>query len=87
MPKKSHNRAQGSAIEQEGRSDRLELEGRVDECKPGTLFIVKCGEGHQVLCTLSGKLRLNRIRILPGDQVKVEVSPYDLSRGRVIWRN
>lgn len=69
------------------RDDRIELEGLVEECLPGTLFKVKCSTGNQVLCTLGGKLRLNRIRLLPGDKVKVHVSPYDLSRGRVVWRS
>jgi translation initiation factor IF-1 len=53
---------------------------------PGTLFRVRCDNGHVVLCTLSGKLRVNRIRLLVGDNVTVEVSPYDLTRGRVTWR-
>lgn len=67
------------------REDRIELEGYVDEALPGTLFRVK-SSGAVVLCTLSGKLRQNRIRILPGDRVKIEVSPYDTTRGRVTWR-
>ena len=68
------------------REDRMEMEGVVMEALPGTLFQVKCTGGHTVLATLSGRLRLNKIRILVGDRVKVEVSPYDLSRGRVVWR-
>ena len=56
------------------------------EAMPGTLFRVKCSAGNEVLCTLSGKLRMNRIRLIVGDRVRVEVSPYDLSRGRVVWR-
>jgi len=61
----------------------------VEEALPGTLFKVKCTMGsteHSAVCTLSGKLRINRIRLLPGDRVTIEVSPYDLSRGRVTWR-
>lgn len=69
------------------RDDRLELSGRIEECLPGTLFRIKCDAGNIVLCTLSGKLRQNRIRLLPGDAVTVEVSPYDLTRGRVMWRH
>lgn len=68
------------------RDDQLELRGMVEECLPGTLFRIKCEQGNKVLCTLSGKLRQNRIRILPGDIVNIQVSPYDLSRGRVVWR-
>jgi translation initiation factor IF-1 len=60
--------------------------GRIEECMPGTLFRVKCDNGHEVLATLGGRLRLNRIRLLPGDNVRIEVSPYDLSRGRVVFR-
>ena len=69
------------------RQDRLELEGRIEECLPGTLFRVKCTAGNVVLCTLSGKLRMNRIRLLPNDNVTIEVSPYDVSRGRITWRH
>lgn len=72
---------------QEERQDKLELRGVVEEALPGTLFKVKVQEGsHTVLATLSGKLRQNHIHILPGDQVTVEVSTYDMSRGRVTWR-
>lgn len=70
----------------EERTDVLPLEGFVEEALPGTLFKVKCTTGHTVICTLSGKLRVNRIRLLPGDRVAIEVSPYDLTRGRVTWR-
>lgn len=68
------------------REDRMELEGVVEEALPGTLFHVRVDGGLLVLATLSGKLRLNKIRILPGDNVAVEVSPYDTSRGRIMWR-
>ena len=64
----------------------MELEGSVEECLPGTLFRIRCTQGNAVLCTLGGKLRMNRIRLLPNDRVRVEVSPYDLTRGRVTWR-
>ena len=63
------------------------MEGEVLEALPGTLFRVLTNGNHQVLATLAGKLRRFRIRILPGDRVKVEVSPYDLSRGRITWRH
>lgn len=68
------------------REDRMILEGVVDEAMPGTLFRVQTTAGITVLATLAGKLRLNRIRILPGDKVTVEVSPYDTSKGRITWR-
>ena len=77
----------GSQTEPEVREDRLELEGRVEEALPGTLFRVKTTVGNSVICTLSGKLRINRIRLLPGDSVTVEVSPYDVTKGRVTWRH
>lgn len=73
--------------EQEDRSDRLQLEGVVSEALPGTLFKVAVTGGTQVLCTLSGKMRMHKIRVLPGDRVQIEVSPYDLTRGRVVFRN
>lgn len=68
------------------RDDKVELNGIVEDAMPGTLFKVKCDNDHVVIATLSGKLRQNHIRILPGDYVVVEVSPYDLSRGRISWR-
>jgi translation initiation factor IF-1 len=64
----------------------MELLGVVDDALPGTWFRVITESGVQILATLSGKLRQNNIRILPGDYVTVEVSPYDTSRGRVTWR-
>lgn len=68
------------------RDDKIELMGIVEDAMPGTLFKVMCDNSHMVLCTLSGKLRLNKIRVLVGDHVRVEVSPYDTSRGRIVWR-
>lgn len=84
--KKKHRPQSGSPTDTEGRSDRLELVGKVDECMPGTLFRVVCDNGHVVLCTLGGRLRQNRIRILVADEVRIEASPYDLSRGRIVYR-
>lgn len=84
--KRNRSQGHGSPIEQEERTDRLVLEGRVEEALPGTLFKIRCNTGNLVICTLSGKLRINRIRLLPGDAVTIEVSPYDLSKGRVTWR-
>jgi len=64
----------------------LEIEGEVSECLPNTLFRVKLPNGRIVLCHLSGKMRLNYIRIMPGDKVKIEMTPYDLTRGRITYR-
>lgn len=69
------------------RDDRIEMDGTVEDCLPGTLFKVKTTLGTEVLCTLAGKLRTNRIRLLPGDAVTIHVSPYDTTRGRVAWRH
>lgn len=74
------------AYVQQGKEEAVELQGTIEEALPGTLFKVACENNHSVLATLSGKLRMNHIRILPGDTVMVEVSPYDLSRGRIMWR-
>lgn len=84
--KRSHNQPYASTTGQEDREDRLEMSGIVEEALPSTLFKVRCDNGLLVLCTLAGKLRVNRIRVLVGDPVSVEVSPYDVSRGRVTWR-
>ena len=69
------------------KNDNLELEGVVKECFPNTTFHVVCENGHELLCYLAGKLRKHYIRILPGDHVRVEISPYDLSRGRITRRH
>ena len=64
----------------------IEIEGKVVEALPNTNFKVELENGHQILAHISGKLRMNYIKILPGDKVKVELSPYDLTRGRITWR-
>lgn len=69
------------------KQDMLELEGTVVEALPNATFQVELENGHKILAHISGKLRMNYIRILPGDKVKVEVSPYDLTRGRITWRS
>jgi translation initiation factor IF-1 len=66
--------------------DKIEVEGEITEALPSTMFRVELDGGHSVLATISGKMRKNYIRILPGDKVKVELSPYDLSRGRITYR-
>lgn len=68
------------------KEDVIELEGTVVETLPNTTFKVELENGHQILAHISGKLRINYIKILPGDKVKVELSPYDLTRGRITWR-
>ena len=69
------------------KSDVIEIEGTVVEKLPNTMFQVELENGHRVLAHISGKLRMNYIRILPGDKVTVEMSPYDFSRGRITWRS
>ncbi len=68
------------------KEDVIEVEGVVVESLPNTTFKVELQNGHQILAHISGKLRMNYIKILPGDKVKVEMSPYDLNRGRITWR-
>ncbi|HAE62965.1 translation initiation factor IF-1 [Alkalibacter saccharofermentans] len=68
------------------KQDVIEVEGTVLEAMPNTMFQVELENGHKILAHISGKLRMNYIRILPGDKVIVELSPYDLTRGRIIWR-
>jgi translation initiation factor IF-1 len=69
------------------KDDVLELEGTVVENLPNAMFKVELENGHQVLAHISGKLRMNFIKILPGDKVTLEMSPYDLTRGRITWRS
>ncbi|HAQ40840.1 MAG: translation initiation factor IF-1 [Tissierellia bacterium] len=68
------------------KKDVIEVEGKVLEALPNAMFKVELQNGHQILAHISGKLRMNYIRILPGDTVAVELSPYDLTRGRITWR-
>jgi translation initiation factor IF-1 len=68
------------------KEDSVEVEGRVIEPLPNAMFRVELANGHKVLAHVSGKLRMNFIRILPGDRVTVELSPYDLTRGRITYR-
>lgn len=69
------------------KADVIEIEGTVIEKLPNTMFRVELENGHVVLAHISGKLRMNYIKILPGDKVTIEMSPYDLSKGRIIWRD
>ena len=68
------------------KDDVLELEGTVIEALPNAMFNVELENGHKILAHISGKLRMHYIRILPGDKVTVEMSPYDLTKGRITWR-
>ncbi len=69
------------------KADVIEIEGVVVEKLPNAMFRVELENGHIVLAHISGKLRMNFIKILPGDKVTLEMSPYDLSKGRIIWRD
>jgi translation initiation factor IF-1 len=69
-----------------GKEEKIEVEGTIIEALPGTQFRVKLDNGHEVLAYLSGKMRKFYIRILLGDHVRVEMSPYDLNRGRIVYR-
>ena len=68
------------------KEDLIEVEGTVQEALPNAMFRVQLDNGHKVLAHISGKIRMHFIRILPGDKVKVELSPYDLTRGRITYR-
>ena len=68
------------------KDDVIELEGTIIEKLPNAMFQVELENGHRILAHISGKLRMNFIRILPGDKVKIEMSPYDLTKGRIVWR-
>ncbi len=68
------------------KDDVLELEGTVIDALPNAQFTVELENGHKILAHISGKLRMHYIKILPGDKVTLEMSPYDLTRGRIVWR-
>lgn len=78
---KKHNDPNAS-----GSKDFIEVEGEVLELLPAATFKIQLQNGHEVLCHLSGKMRMNKIRLLPGDRVRVEISPYDLGKGRITYR-
>ena len=69
------------------KSDLIEVEGVVVKSYPNAMFEVELPNGHKIMAHVSGKMRMNYIRIYPGDKVKVEISPYDLTRGRITWRS
>lgn len=70
-----------------GKQDVIEIAGIVEDTLPNAMFKVKLENGHEILAHVSGKIRMNYIRILPGDRVTVEISPYDLTRGRITFRH
>ena len=76
-----NNESKGAASK-----DFIEAVGTVEELLPAAAFRVKLESGHIILCHLSGKMRMNRIRLLPGDRCKVEMTPYDLTKGRIVYR-
>lgn len=69
------------------KEDAIEVEGKVLEPLPNAMFRVELSNGHKILAHISGKMRMHYIKILPGDTVRVELSPYDLTRGRIIYRD
>ena len=69
------------------KSDVIEMEDKVVEALPNAMFQVELPNGHQIMAHISGKMRMNFIRIYPGDKVTIELSPYDLTRGRITWRS
>lgn len=69
------------------KEEMIELEGEVVEAKPNAMFLVKLENGHQIMAHISGRMRKFYIRILPGDRVRIEVSPYDLNKGRITYRH
>lgn len=66
--------------------DFLEVDGEISELLPAATFRVRLASGHAILCHLSGRMRMHRIRLLPGDKVKVQMTPYDLTKGRITYR-
>ena len=69
------------------KSDVIEIEGKVVEALPNAMFSVELPNGHKIMAHISGKMRMNFIRIYPGDRVTIKLSPYDLTRGRITWRS
>jgi translation initiation factor IF-1 len=82
----THHRKVYSRAKVATKEEKIEIEGEVVEALPSTMFRVQLDNGHSVLARISGKMRKHYIRILPGDRVKVELSPYDLTRGRITFR-
>ena len=85
-PKEETVTVYGKILHRTSAAILIEVEGTVVEALPNTMFKVELENGHEILAHISGKLRMNFIRILPGDKVTIELSPYDLTRGRITWR-
>jgi translation initiation factor IF-1 len=83
MEKNKNSKEQSQA---QNSKDFLEIEGEVIELMPAATFKVALENGHEIMAHLSGKMRMNKIRLLPGDKVKLEISPYDLNKGRIVYR-
>lgn len=83
--KKNTSQVKGQRVPQTTKSDKIEVEGKVVDVLKGGGYIVELPNGHTVEAYVSGKMRVNAIRILPGDTVIIELSPYDLTRGRITW--
>ena len=69
------------------KEEKIQVEGEVTDSMPNAMFKVRLENGHDIIATLSGKMRVHYIRILPGDRVTVDISPYDLTRGRIVYRH
>lgn len=69
-----------------GKQAKIEMEGAITEALPNTTFRVKLDDGRDILCYLAGKMRIHYIKVMPGDRVKVEMTPYDETRGRIVYR-
>lgn len=85
MSKRTKDKTKSEA-ETMNAKDFIEIQGEVEELMPAATFKVVLENGHEILAHLSGKMRMNRIRLLPGDRVKVQISPYDLTKGRIVYR-
>jgi translation initiation factor IF-1 len=85
MSKRTKDKSQNEA-ETMNAKDFIELQGEVEELMPAATFKVLLENGHEILAHLSGKMRMHRIRLLPGDKVRVQISPYDLTKGRIVYR-
>jgi translation initiation factor IF-1 len=85
MSKRTKDKTKSEA-ETMNAKDFIEIQGEVDELMPAATFKVVLENGHEILAHLSGKMRMNKIRLLPGDKVKVQISPYDLTKGRIVYR-
>lgn len=85
MSKRTKDKTKSEA-ETMNAKDFIEIQGEVEELMPAATFKVVLENGHEILAHLSGKMRMNKIRLLPGDRVRVQISPYDLTKGRIVYR-